>query len=825
MLFISLLTFTTVLLNFYSGIRVYLANRTEPTNRLFLAMCLALCLWGLGYTFMISADTALTANRWRIFSAAGWCFLYPLYVLFTVSFTGNRGPFRQWPAKALLFLPAAIFFANTAGYPADWFVRTEWGWMYPYSKDMLWHAAFAVYYSVLVIYSLRLLHVWGKQAKARRVKRQARIMFGTTAAVYVLGAPIDTFLPMLGYEMVPVAIIFSSIFVAGLWYSISRYRVMMLNFRTAAEHILSNMADPVLLVNGQLVVEEVNAAATALTGYPAAELIGRPFASLLDDSAYRRIPAFEQMDGVLQQNLEIGLCSRDNRTLPCLLSRQAAHDEFGDLIGYICLLHNIEHLKRMEQLLRQSNEELEQRIHERTAELQQSNEALHKEIAERKAAEAKIEHLANHDPLTGLPNRRMFQQLLEQAVQQAEAGQTGFAVLFLDLDNFKFSNDSYGHSHGDAILVQVSQRLSQWIRPEDKLARIGGDEFMLLVEQLDRRQAPAILTQLLERLQQVFRAPFHVSQRESFITFSVGIASYPEDGKDRETLVKNADIAMYEAKYAGKNGYRFCSPQMKLQVRKKNDIRRQLNHAIEQNELFLHYQPQIDLSSNRISGFEALLRWNMNNQTPISPEEFIPIAEETGIIVALGDWVANQALTQLKQWQDLGHRQLRMAINLSSEQLMDSGFLDRVTKQLHQLAIDPGCIEFEITERVACQKDPRILATLELIKAQRISIAIDDFGTDYCSFMNVKLLPLDRIKIAKPFVSGIHKGQKDAAIVSSIIDLSRRIGVKVIAEGVETRSEYDFLHREGCDEIQGYYYQRPLNAAAASELLAYGRLI
>ena len=215
----------------------------------------------------------------------------------------------------------------------------------------------------------------------------------------------------------------------------------------------------------------------------------------------------------------------------------------------------------------------------------------------------------------------------------------------------------------------------------------------------------------------------------------------------------------------------------------------------------------------------------MNNQTPISPEEFIPIAEETGIIVALGDWVANQALTQLKQWQDLGHRQLRMAINLSSEQLMDSGFLDRVTKQLQQLAIDPGCIEFEITERVACQKDPRILATLELIKAQRISIAIDDFGTDYCSFMNVKLLPLDRIKIAKPFVSGIHKGQKDAAIVSSIIDLSRRIGVKVIAEGVETRSEYDFLHREGCDEIQGYYYHRPLNAAAASELLAYGRLI
>ena len=825
MLFISLLTFTTVLLNFYSGVRVYLANRTAPTNRLFLAMCLALCLWGLGYTFMISADTAVAANRWRIFSAIGWCFLYPLYVAFAVSFTGNQGLFRRYTAKALLFLPAAVFFANTAGYPADWFVRTEWGWMYPYSKDMLWHAAFAVYYSVLVIYSLWLLHAWGRQAKARRIRRQARIMFGTTAAVYVLGAPVDTFLPMLGYEMVPVAIIFSTIFVAGLWYSISRYRVMMLNFRTAAEHILSNMADPVLLVDGQLVVEEVNAAAVQLTGYPSADLIGRPFASLLDDSTYREIQSFEQMDGEWQQNLEISLCNRDNRTIPCLLSVQAARDEFGDLIGYICLMHNIEHLKRMEQLLRQSNEELELRIHERTAELEQSNETLHKEVAERKAAEAKIEHLANHDPLTGLPNRRMFQQLLERAIMRAESSQTGFAVLFLDLDNFKFTNDSFGHSHGDAILAQVSQRLSQLVRTGDKLARIGGDEFMLLVEQLDRRQAPAILTQLLDRLQQEFRASFHVNERESLITFSVGIASYPEDGKDSETLVKNADIAMYEAKYAGKNAYRFCSPQMKLQVLKKNDIRRQLNHAIEQNELFLHYQPQIDLSSNQISGFEALLRWNMHNQGLISPEEFIPIAEETGVIISLGDWVADQALNQLKQWQDLGHKQLRMAINLSSQQLLDCRFLNRVTKQLQQLAIAPDCIEFEITERVACQKDPRILATLELIKAQRINIAIDDFGTDYCSFMNVKLLPLDRIKIAKPFVSGIDKGHKDAAIVSSIIDLSRRIGVKVIAEGVETRSEYDFLHREGCDEIQGFYYQRPLSAAAASELLADGRLI
>ena len=823
-LLVSLLTFTTVIFNLYSGVRVYLANRAAPTNRMFLAMCLALCIWGLGYTFMISADTADEANRWRIVSAVGWCFLYPIFVVFTVSFTGNRGLFRQNAAKALLFVPAAIFFANTVGYPDDWFVKTAWGWMYPYSKDMHWHAAFAAYYSVLVVFALWLIHDWGNRSKARRVKRQARIMSGTIAAVYLLGAPVDTFLPMLGYEMVPVAIIFSTIFVIGLWYSITRYRVMMLNFRTAAEHILANMADPVLLVSEQLVIEEVNAAAIDLTGYQASELIGRPFASLLDESAYTEFQPLDQTAADGQQNLEICLRSRDSRQIPCLLSVQAARDEFGDLLGYICLAHNIEHRKQIELLLRQSNEELERRIGERTAELELSNAFLQKEIAERKAVEAKIEHLANHDHLTGLPNRRMFQQLLERAVQRAEASQSVFAVLFLDLDNFKFTNDTFGHTHGDAILAKVSERFSQLIRAGDTLARIGGDEFMLLVEQLDRQHATQMITRVLEQLQREFRTAFRVNNRESFIAFSVGIAIYPEDGADPETLVKNADIAMYEAKYAGKNVYRFCSPLMKQQVSKKSRIRSQLNHAIERNELLLHYQPLIDLTSNRISGFEALLRWNMNQEGLINPEEFIPLAEETGIIIALGDWVAGQALAQLKQWQQAGYTDLRMAINLSAGQLLDSRFLTRVTTQLQQLELDPACIEFEITERIACQKDARILATLELIKAQRINITIDDFGTDFSSFMNLKLLPLDRIKIAKPFVSGIEKNEKDAAIVSLIIALSKRIDVKVIAEGVETQAEVDFLRREGCDEIQGFYYYQPLAAADATALLADGSL-
>ena len=819
-LLVSLLTFTTVILNLYSGVRVYLANRTSPTNRLFLTMCLALCLWGLGYTFMISADTADEANRWRIFSAVGWCFLYPVFTLFSVSFTGNRGLFSQRSGKFLLFVPAVIFFANTTGYPADWFVKTNWGWTYPYSRDMHWHAAFALYYTVLVGFSLYLLHTWGRQANARRIKHQARIMVGTIAAVYLLGAPVDTFLPMLGYEIVPVAIVFSTIFVVGLWYSITRYRVMMLNFKTAAEHILANMADPVLLVDERLVIEEVNAAAIALTGYPATGLIGRPFASLLDESTYTALQPLEPATAALQQNLEIGLVTSSGNTLPCLLSIQASHDEFGDLLGYICLAHNIEDRKRIEQLLKQSNDDLEACIGQRTAELELSNAFLQKEILERKAAEAKIEHLANHDHLTGLPNRRMFQQLLEQAVDRAEKTQSVFAVLFLDLDNFKFTNDTFGHTHGDAILAKVSERFSQLIRAGDTLSRIGGDEFMLLVEQLDRQHAAAMITRVLDQLQQEFRTAFHVNERESFIAFSVGIAIYPEDGADPETLVKNADIAMYEAKYSGKNAYRFCSPSMKQLVSKKSRIRSELNHAIERGELLLHYQPIIDPASSRITGFEALLRWNMNHEGLINPEEFIPLAEETGIILPLGDWVARHALMQLKSWHMAGQTDLRMAINISAGQLLNSQFLTQVMNHLQQLALDPAYVEFEITERIACQKDSRIIATLEMIKASRISITIDDFGTDFSSFMNVKLLPLDRIKIAKPFISGIDNGEKDAAIVSSIIALAKRIGIKVIAEGVETQAEVDFLRREGCDEIQGFYYYQPLSAEAAGNLLA-----
>jgi diguanylate cyclase len=818
-LIVSLLAYTTVVLNFLLGLYVFRANRHACANRIFLLMCVTLCFWGLGYTFTISAPSAAAAMHWRAFSALGWCFFYSVFVWFAISFTEPKGWLTHPAVSYAIHLPGLIFFLYNVALPPDHFTHTEWGWVYLYKEEVAWQAAFIAYYTTYAMTAFWLIYRWGRRADNIRAQKQAQIIVRTMLSVYVLAVPFDTYLPLFGYPVLPMAILLSTIFVAGISYAIMRYKLLTLNFDTAADQILQRMIDPVLLVGTDTVIREVNASFVELTGFHERELVGRQLSHILTGQTSAEI-AWMLSPKSKGKKTEVLLATIIPAvTVPCLLSYKILQDEFGADLGLIVLLHDIGERKRYEERLKQANDELEIKVRERTAELAQSNLSLQQEVLDRAAAEMQAVYAANFDMLTGLPNRRQFCDTANKAIENAEVFGDSLAIVFFDLDNFKTLNDSFGHSHGDLALEKVARRLRSIIGANERLSRIGGDEFLLLIEGFNQKEFRAVVLQKVAYFKQLFEKPFSINGRESFLSVSMGVAFYPEDGRDADTLIKNADIAMYAAKRNGKNDYRFSSALMKKIVLEKNQIRHQLFRALEKNEFELYYQPQINLKTRKISGVEALLRWRVEQGEMIPPGQFIPIAEETGLIVPIGSWVMNQACAQLRRWHQQGFGFLTMAINLSARQLRECDFEEQVKFCLAKTGVAPQRVEFEITESLAWAKNAKMASVLQQLKKTQVAIAVDDFGTDYSSFMTIKSVPINRLKIAQPFISGIGMNKKDEAIVGSIIELAHTLNLTVIAEGVEKISELDYLIRKGCDEVQGYYFHRPMTADKMEALL------
>ena len=817
---VAFLAIATVLLNIAIGVRVYLANPNAATNRLFLLLCGTLSIWGFGYAFMITADSAVAAMQWRTVSAVGWCSFYSVFLLFAIRFTNYRGWLNKRVVQVLLPVPALVFFWYNAMLPPDNLTFTAWGWVYLYSRELAWQTAFIIYYSSYVLTGFGLIYRWGRQAASRREKNQAQVIVRTMLAVYIIAAPFDTYLPMLGYPVPSIAILMSSFFAAGIWYAITRYKLLQLNFDTAASHILHNMIEPVLLVGPDATVREANASFCDWTGFSGPELIGRPLQQFIlglgGDAG--KVWGEPEMTGMGDQEVFLRL-KQSRREIPCLLSSKMLRDEFGDVLGMILVLHDISSRKCYEELLKQANDNLEDKVKSRTVELAQTNQALQREIAEREAAQKKLSYAANFDLLTGLPNRRQFCEKTDVSINKAKELDSSLAVIFIDLDDFKSLNDSYGHGFGDRVLESVGGRLRAVTRENDFLARIGGDEFLLLLEGFASAELKPAVEGVLRRLQEASNQAIQIDEREIFLSASMGIAIYPDDGLDGETMIRNADIAMYVAKREGKNHFRYCSSLMKNKVSAQNQIRNQLFQAMGKNELELHYQPKVDLKTQAIVGVEALLRWRLGQKTLISPAKFIPIAEETGLIVLMGTWVLQQALLQLKRWHEQGFTQLTMAVNLSARQLRDAAFAEQALAVINESGLLASQIELEITESIAFARDKAIVSNIDRLKAHCFTIAIDDFGTDYSSLINMKMVSFDCLKIPKDFISGIGKDAKDEAIVSSIIELTRKLRIKVIAEGVERLEEVAFLRNAGCDEIQGFYYYRPMEAEKIEALL------
>ena len=435
---------------------------------------------------------------------------------------------------------------------------------------------------------------------------------------------------------------------------------------------------------------------------------------------------------------------------------------------------------------------------------------------EKTKADERIEYLASHDSLTNLPNREMFNGMLRRAIDAAARYQRQFALLFIDLDRFKVINDSLGHDAGDMLLVEIGGRLRRALRTSDVVARLGGDEFVVILEETaERPEVERIAGELLSVLSQ----PLQLSGHECHTTASIGIAMYPSDGTDMQTLTKNADMAMYLAKEDGKNGFRFFTKEFKTQSIERLTLESALRRALERDQFSLHYQPKIDMASGQITGVEALLRWNHPDLGTISPGQFIPLAEETGLIVPIGRWVLKEACAQNMAWQRRGLRPVTMAVNLSPRQFADAHLLQDVDEALLASGMSPVLLQLEVTESMVMRNVSRAIKVLDAIQSRGIRLAIDDFGTGYSSMSLMKQFPIDTIKIDRSFVRDLPIDSEDQAIAQAIISMGKALGMTVIAEGVETVEQETFLRNHACDEMQGFLFSKPLPAKQMADLL------
>jgi diguanylate cyclase (GGDEF)-like protein/PAS domain S-box-containing protein len=438
------------------------------------------------------------------------------------------------------------------------------------------------------------------------------------------------------------------------------------------------------------------------------------------------------------------------------------------------------------------------------------------DVTERKLYQTRIEQQANYDTLTGLANRSLLNDRLAQAIRAANSYGTRLAVVFVDLDRFKYMNDSLGHHVGDELLRAMAERLKATIRDGDTVARLGGDEFVLLI---NGHGDPETVATVLERMLLDISQPWTIAQGDFNVTCSIGVALYPDDGTTAEVLLKHADSAMYRAKEKGRNNFQFFTAELNALITERFELENKLRRALEREQFSLKYQPRVDMRTRKIVGVEALLRWNLPDQDPVPPARFIPVAEEIGLIVPIGKFVLRTACEQAVAWQRLGLPEVIMSVNVSARQFRQDNLVATIAEVLRETGLEPRCLEIEITESTVMHDAEQFISMLGQLNDLGVQIAVDDFGTGYSSLSYLKRFPVDRLKVDRSFVQDIASDVDDATIVRTIVALGHNLGLKVVAEGVENEQQIQFLCDNLCDELQGYYFGMPMDAAELATLL------
>jgi diguanylate cyclase (GGDEF)-like protein/PAS domain S-box-containing protein len=554
-----------------------------------------------------------------------------------------------------------------------------------------------------------------------------------------------------------------------------------------AQVTLNSIGDAVACTDNLGNITFLNLAAEKMTGWPSQEAAGRPMAEvlrILDASTRKTTP--DPMEMALGQARTMHLPSncilirRDGFEIPIEDSVAPIHDREGQAIGAVIVF---------------------------------------RDVSAARAMALQMAHSAEHDFLTGLPNRMLLNDRVSQAIAFAPRHMKKVAVLFLDLDGFKHINDSLGHPIGDKLLQSVAKRLVDCVRGSDTVSRQGGDEFVVLLSEVEQ---PEDIARTARRMLQAVAEPHTIGQHELHVDTSIGVSIYPDDGSEAETLIKNADTAMYQAKETGRQSFQFFKPAMNVRAVERQSIEESLRRASERQEFTLHYQPKINLRTGKISGAEALIRWTHPTRGPVSPARFIPIAEDCGLILPIGRWVLREACKQARAWVDAGLPLATMAVNISAMEFRNEKFLEGVFSVLKETRLDPRSLELELTESVLMKHAESSEAILKTLRARGVQVAVDDFGTGYSSLSYLSKFPIDALKIDQSFVRQLTTARDETTIVTAVISMGRSLNLRVIAEGVETEEELRFLQAHQCDEAQGFYIGRPVVPEEFARLLEIG---
>jgi len=554
-----------------------------------------------------------------------------------------------------------------------------------------------------------------------------------------------------------------------------------------AQVTLNSIGDAVLSTDNAGNVSYLNVVAERLTGWTCKDSIGHRFSEvfqIIDGITHK--PAANPMDLAIRENRTVGL------TANCILIRRD---------GYECAI-----------------EDSAAPIHDRNGQVAGAVIVFH-DVSEARAMVLEMSHLAHHDILTDLPNRSLLRDRLKQAISLARRNHYQLAVLFLDLDGFKHINDSLGHSVGDRLLQSVASRLLAGVRKSDTVSRQGGDEFVILLPEVARAADAAIsAAKIITELKKAHS----IGDQRLRVTVSIGISTFPDNGEDAETLIKNADTAMYHAKQSGRDNYQFFRPDMSLQAVERQSLEGQLRYAVERQELLLHYQPKVNLKTQAITSVEALVRWQHPERGLLFPGQFLTIAEDTGMIVSIDQWVLREACRQTREWLDAGIPAVPVAVNISSLEFGSDHFPESVQTALKNSRLDPRYLELELTESVLMRHTESAASALEELKASGVRVAVDDFGTGYSSLSYLARFPIDALKLDQSFVHDIISSTDIAIIATAVISMGNSLKHKVIAEGVETSQQLAFLQDHGCEEGQGFYFSRPVEAKQFAKLLETG---
>ncbi len=785
---LSLLSFLVAV--FHLGLGVYLlrSNPQARMNQVFFLVCAAFSVWSFGYTFLPGAETKAEAWLWFKVSAVGWTLSPSLILHFTLLLAHrDRILSRAW-VYPLIYLPG-LFFLGRAWFGETGvvdFVPTLFGWSDLYGPLSPGFALYLLFFALYLLYGLWVVLRFGLDSELISERRQAFVIVLTGLPILVAVTSSGIALPWLGIRNPPeIAHLLVLVWTLVIWNSVTKYKLMAMSPQAVAPNILATMTDAVVLLGRDHAIVSCNDAARRLFGLEG-RLTGLRLTEMLhytDPESAAQLESFLLRDG---STTEISFHRAEDQEVILRVSTSLVRDYYGQQMGEVLVLRDVTAEKRNEDDLR---------------------------------------YMATHDTLTDLPNRSLLKDRLERALGRAERESGRFAVLMFDLDDFKRINDDLDHEVGDLVLRQTARRLVQCVRGLDTVCRLGGDEFLVIVEDLHEFEDADIVAQ---RILRAFEAPMFAKGQSVSVSGSIGISTFPADGCDVETLVKKADLALNSAKKTGRARFEFFSSEIEASNRERVWIESGLREALPRNEFFLVYQPLFDFASGGVAGIEALVRWKSAEMGLLAPMRFIPIAERSGLIVPIGEWILRTAARQNKEWQEAGLDPVPVSVNVSARQLREETFVDQVDAILNETALEPRYLEIELTESVMMEDLELAVQVMDRLADLGVRLVIDDFGVGYSSLGRLRQLPIDGIKVDRSFIEHIAEDEKERSLVMAIVAMARNLGLQVVAEGVET---FDQLRALGsfederlpdfrCDRVQGFLFSRPVDGKEIPGLFA-----